>query len=165
MLAFCGTDQCLMDANGRVKFSPRLLADFAKDGNDVVLHCLPEGAVAVYPEKVYEAMRRPEANAAERAAQSMVFRREQRRFGAWSVPQRISAQGRVTIPPEFRDFAGLSAAGSVVVVGVEIGVEIWDRARWQDEQKKLMEHAREKGERELNDDLTGQFDHQGTRQS
>jgi len=165
MLAFCGTDQCLMDANGRVKLSPRLLADFARDGNDVVLHCLPEGAVAVYPEKVYEAMRRPEANAAERAAQSMVFRREQRRFGAWSVPQRISAQGRVTIPPEFRDFAGLSAAGSVVVVGVEIGVEIWDRARWQEEQKKLMEHAREKGERELNDDLTGQFNHQETRQS
>ena len=153
MLEFCGTDKCQMDANGRVKLSPRVLEDFARSGGDVVLHCLPEGAVAVYPEKIYLAMRQTESNAAERAGQSMVFRREQRRFGAWSTSQKISAQGRITIPPEYRDFAGLTAAGSVVVAGVEIGVEIWDSARWQEEQLKMMEHAREKGERELADDL------------
>jgi len=68
-------------------------------------------------------------------------------------PQRISTQGRITIPPEYRDFAGLSAAGGIVVAGVEIGIEIWDRARWQEEQKNLMEHAREKGEREMAGDL------------
>ena len=155
MLSFCGTDKCQMDANGRVKLSPRVLEDFARSGSDVVLHCLPEGAVAVYPEKVFEAMRHAESNAAERAGKSMVYRREQRRFGAWSCSQRISAQGRVTIPPEYREFAGLAAAGSVVVAGVEIGVEIWDAARWQEEQRKLMEHAREKGEQEMDDDLLG----------
>ena len=155
MLSFCGTDRCLMDANGRIKFSPRVLEDFARSGSEVVLHCLPEGAVAVYPEKVYEAMRNAEPNAAERAGKSMLFRREQRRFGAWSMPCKISTQGRVTIPPEYREFAGLAAAGSVVVAGVEIGVEIWDAARWQEEQRKLMEHAREKGEQEMNDDLLG----------
>ena len=151
MLSFCGTDRCLMDANGRIKFSPRVLEDFARSGSEVVLHCLPEGAVAVYPEKVYESMRNAEPNAAERAGKSMLFRREQRRFGAWSMPYKISTQGRITIPPEYRDFAGLSA--NVIVVGVEIGVEIWDRARWMEEQKNIMEHAREKGERELADDL------------
>ena len=67
MLSFCGTDRCLMDANGRIKFSPRVLEDFARSGSEVVLHCLPEGAVAVYPEKVYESMRNAEPNAAERA--------------------------------------------------------------------------------------------------
>ena len=161
MLAFCGTDKCQMDANGRVKLSPRVLEDFARNGSDVVLHCLPEGAVAVYPEKVFEAMRHAESNAAEQAGKSMLYRREQRRFGAWSCPQRISAQGRVTIPPEYRDFAGLSAAGSVVVAGVEIGVEIWDAARWQEEQRKMMEHAREKGEQEINDDLLGSIPDRG----
>ena len=153
MLAFCGTDRCQMDANGRVKLSPRVLEDFARSGSDVVLHCLPEGAVAVYPEKVYEAMRRPASDAAEQAGRSLVFRRELRRFGAWSSSQRISGQGRVTIPPEYRDFAGLSAAGGIVVVGVEIGVEIWDRTRWQKEQQNFMEHAKEKGEREMEEDL------------
>lgn len=153
MLSFCGTDRCQVDANGRVKLSPRILEDFARSGSEVVLHCLPEGAIAVYPEKVYAAMRCPETDAAERAGRSMVFRRELRRFGAWSTQQRISPQGRLTIPPEYRDFAGLTAAGNAVVVGVEIGVEIWDRARWQEEQKNLMEHAREKGEREMAEDL------------
>ena len=151
MLSFCGTDRCQMDANGRIKFSPRVLEDFARNGNEVVLHCLPEGAVAVYPEKVYESMRNTEPNAAERAGKSMLFRREQRRFGAWSTPEKISTQGRITIPPEYRDFAGLS--GNVIVVGVEIGVEIWDRARWMEEQKNIMEHAREKGEKEVAGDL------------
>ncbi|MBQ9338029.1 MAG: hypothetical protein IJS14_12115 [Lentisphaeria bacterium] len=151
MLSFCGTDRCLMDANGRIKFSPRVLEDFARSGSEVVLHCLPEGAVAVYPEKVYEAMRNTEQNAAERAGKSLVFRREQRRFGAWSTPAKITTQGRITIPPEYRDFAGLS--GNVIVVGVEIGVEIWDRAKWQEEQKNIMDHAREKGEREVAGDL------------
>ena len=41
MLAFCGTDKCQMDANGRVKLSPHVLEDFARSGSDVVLHCLP----------------------------------------------------------------------------------------------------------------------------
>ena len=54
---------------------------------------------------------------------------------------------------EYREFAGLTAAGSIVVVGVEIGVEIWDRTRWQEEQKNFMEHARKKGEHEMSDDL------------
>ena len=81
----------------------------------------------------------------------MLFRREQRRFGAWSTPEKISTQGRITIPPEYRDFAGLS--GNVIVVGVEIGVEIWDRARWMEDQKNIMEHAREKGEKEVAGDL------------
>ena len=153
MLSFCGTDRCQMDANGRVKLSPRVLEDFSRSGGDVVLHCLPEGAIAVYPEKIYEAMRRMETDAAERAGRSMVFRRELRRFGAWSTPQRISTQGRITIPPEYRDFAGLSTDGNIVVAGVEIGVEIWDRTRWQEEQKNFMEHARKKGEHEMSDDL------------
>ena len=83
----------------------------------------------------------------------MLFRRELRRFGAWSVSQRITPQGRLTIPPEYRDFAGLNTGGNVVVVGVEIGIEIWDRERWKTEQMNCMEHARAKGENEMSADL------------
>lgn len=153
MLSFCGMDRCLLDASGRVKLSPRVLEDFAHSGNEVVLHCLPEGAVAVYPENVYQKMRTAAADAAERAGQSMLFRRELRRFGAWSVSQRITQQGRITIPPEYRDFAGLKTGGNTVVVGVEIGIEIWDLERWKAEQMNCMEHARAKGETEMSADL------------
>ena len=53
MLSFCGIDKCSVDANGRIKLSPRVIDDFAAHGGDVVLHCLPEGTIAVYPEAVY----------------------------------------------------------------------------------------------------------------
>ena len=84
MLAFCGIDKCSVDANGRIKLSPRVIEDFSARGKDVVLHCLPEGTIAVYPEDVYHEMRKHENNPAERAADSIVFRRTLRRFGAWT---------------------------------------------------------------------------------
>ena len=84
---------------------------------------------------------------------SMVFRRTLRRFGAWSQSEKISAQGRITLPQEYRDHAGLVPGGDVMVVGNEIGVEIWSRERWLEEQKMIMEHEREKGEREMESDL------------
>ncbi len=156
MLAFCGQERGLVDANGRVKFSPRTQGDFrSRGGDEVVLHCLPEGALAVYPEEIYMAMRQGEARPAERAGGSLVYRRELRRFGALSQSERISPQGRITLPPSFREHAGLPAGGEMVVVGVEIGVELWARERWEREQARIQEHMTEKGDREMAADLAG----------
>jgi DNA-binding transcriptional regulator/RsmH inhibitor MraZ len=166
MLSFCGLDRCSVDSNGRIKLSPRVMEDFSSRGGDVVMHCLPEGAVAVYPEDVYLAMRRTEPNPAARAAESFVFRRTLRSFGAWSQSERISAQGRITLPPAFREHAGIAAGAEAVVVGVEIGIEIWSPERFAEEQRKLQEHMLEKGEREMATDLlsgAGQAQAQGPR--
>ena len=58
MLAFCGHDCCSIDSNGRIKFSPRVIKDFDdKCRGDVVMHCLPEGGIAIYPEDIYLEMR------------------------------------------------------------------------------------------------------------
>ncbi len=149
MLSFCGIDKCLMDSNGRVKLSPRVLDDFAARGGDVVLRCLPEGSVAVYPEEIYLEMRKGEVNPAERAGQSMLFRRTLRSFGAMSQSEKISAQGRVTLPPTYREHAGLKNGGDAMVVGVEIGIEIWSCERWNEEQRKIQDYMMEKGEREM----------------
>ena len=92
-------------------------------------------------------------NPAQRAAGSMVFRRTLRRFGAWSQSEKISAQGRITLPAEYREHAGLLPGGEVMVVGNEIGVELWSRERWMEEQKMILEHEREKGRREMESDL------------
>lgn len=160
MLSFCGQDSGTVDANGRVKFSPRIVADF-KDNCDgeVVLHALPEGALAVYPEDVYTRMRRNDIKPAENAGSSLVFRRNLRRFGSLSSSEKISAQGRVTIPPAFREPLGLTGNQEIVVVGVEIGVEIWNASQWNEELSKINEHVTEKGEREMAADLM--FDKNG----
>lgn len=41
----------------------------------------------------------------------------------------IDSQGRVVIPPMFREFAGLSK--EVVIVGVSTHAELWDREKWE----------------------------------
>ncbi len=154
MLAFCGQDYCQIDANGRVKLSPRVISDFMeKCSGEIVMHCLPEGALAIYPENIYLDMRRQEEAPATRAASSMVFRRELRRFGALSSADRITAQGRLTIPHGFREYAGLLPGTEIVVVGVEIGVELWNAERWNAELMKMNEHAIARGESEMADDL------------
>ena len=153
MLSFCGMDKCSVDANGRIKLGPRFLEDFAMRGGEIVLHCLPEGAIAVYPEDIYLEMRRSETNPAEHAAGSFVYRRTLRRFGTMSQPERISAQGRITLPQMFRDHADIRNGKEVIVAGVEIGIEIWNVERWKEEQARIHEHMIRKSEQEMEQDL------------
>ncbi len=153
MIPFCGFDRCQVDANGRIKLSPRVLADFKASGSDPVLHCLPEGAIAVYPEEAFLAMRGNDGHSAERAGESFVVRRTMRRFGAMSRSEAISPQGRLTLPAYFREYAGLTGKSQAVVVGVEIGVEIWSQDRWEQEQQRFGVHMAEKGRREMDADL------------
>ena len=142
-----------MDSNGRIKLSPRVLEDFMRTGPDLVLRCLPEGSIGVYPESVFLAMRGSSENTVQQAANSILYRRTLRSFNAMSQPEKISAQGRITLPGAFRDFAGLILGKEVVVVGVDIGVEIWSRERWEEEQKKIMHHMDERGDLEMAADL------------
>ena len=48
---------------------------------------------------------------------------------------------------------GLNPGEDIIVVGVEIGVEIWNADRWNEELLKINTHAEEKGEREMAADL------------
>jgi len=153
MVKFCGQDRCLIDANGRIKLPPRLLADFREDGPDVVLHCLPEGALGAYPPPVWTQMRQTEARPAVRAARSVVFRRELRVFGAMTQTERISNQGRITIPTHFRPLLDLAAGQEVMLVGCEIGVEIWNGELWQREFRVLWDHEARRGEAQMHADL------------
>ncbi|OPZ23488.1 MAG: cell division protein MraZ [Lentisphaerae bacterium ADurb.BinA184] len=153
MTAFYGQDSCLLDANGRIKLSPHFLSDFRRSGNEVVLHCLAEGALGVYPAHAWEQMRQADAQPAARAAQSLVFRRQLRRFGALTEVETITNQGRVTVPVRFRERLGLRPGTEVVVVGCEIGVEIWNAESWQAEAELFIEHERQRGTAEMAADL------------
>ncbi|MFW5893949.1 MAG: division/cell wall cluster transcriptional repressor MraZ [Verrucomicrobiota bacterium] len=152
-MAFCGQDYCTVDANGRVKLSPRLLMDFGQLGESVVVHCLPEGALGVYPLSVWRQMRERETESEPAAARSIVARRQLRRFGALSQVDSISRQGRITIPVSFREIVGLSAGTEAVLVGVEIGIEVWSAERWNAEFQTLLQHEQDKAEREMQADL------------
>lgn len=143
-----------MDGNGRIKLAQHFIDDFQlKCGGELVMHGLPEQAIALYPEDVYLAMRRQELESVDRVASSFVARRSMRRFGALTRPELLTRQGRVTIPATFRDYAELTPGTEVYVIGVEIGVEIWNAARYLAEMAAIQEHWQEKSRREVADDL------------
>ena len=75
---------------------------------------------------------------------------------AGSAPGRSRAkspQGRITLPQMFKEHAGIENGTDAVVVGIEIGVELWSLERWEAEQRKIMEHSMKKDELEMMRDL------------
>lgn len=153
MIRFCGQEKCLIDSNGRVKLSPRFLQDFRCEGDEVVLHCLPEGALGVYPMATWTQMRQSEGRPAAKAAQSVVFRRQLRRFGALTQQATITRQGRITIPAPFRALTELDPGLEAYLVGCEIGVEIWNTTTWKQEMEALREHELRRAGAEMEADL------------
>jgi DNA-binding transcriptional regulator/RsmH inhibitor MraZ len=153
MNEFYGEEKCLIDANGRVKICPRFLELFRAMGDKVVLHCLPEGALAVYPQQAWQQMRQFEPRPAARAATSLLHRRQMRRFGALTQIERLSNQGRLTIPNLFRDRLNLGPGAEACMVGCEIGIEIWNAGAWLVEAERVTEHELERGEAEMLADL------------
>ncbi|MBN2449453.1 MAG: hypothetical protein JXR77_03635 [Lentisphaeria bacterium] len=144
MVRFCGQDRCVIDANGRLRLPPRQAADFAQVGSAVMLHVLPEGALGVYPAALWEDLNGVDEAAVRRALGDIVTRRLLRRLGAWTQPETLSNQGRLTIPHAFRGVLGLVPGSEAVVTGCGIGLEIWSAAHWAAESSLLFEHEEER---------------------
>ncbi|MCF7854315.1 MAG: hypothetical protein K9N51_05920 [Candidatus Pacebacteria bacterium] len=153
-MQFAGQDKCRIDANGRIKLTPRFLDDFRNAADDVILHCLVEGALGVYPASVWKQMRQAEPRPAARAATSTLFRRQLRRFGAFTQVETITNQGRITVPTHFRDTLNLQPRTEVIMVGCEIGIEIWNAEAWRKEAQIILEHQQKKAIAEMEADLT-----------
>lgn len=120
---FLGTHTPRLDDKGRLtlpaKFREALAGGLmVTKGQD---HCL-----FVFPRAEFEEMARKVAaasftNAAVRAYQRYLF--------AGTDEQRPDGQGRVSIAPELRRYAGLSK--DCVVIGAINRLEIWDAAAWE----------------------------------
>ncbi len=156
-MKFCGQERCIIDGNGRIKLGANILRDFQENSDQsVILHCLVEGALAVYPPSVWMQMRGDDQTKEIKAANSVVFRRSLRRFGAFSLSAMISNQGRITIPNSYREHADLVLNSEIMVVGCEIGLEIWNCDRWYNEMKLIHQHVLDKNKNEMDADLTGE---------
>ena len=154
MLPFCGQENCLVDANGRVRLTQRWVEDFMQRcRGEVVLHGLPEGAIALYPEEVYRDMRAREIGSLEQLGTSFALRRSLRRFGALTVMDTITRQGRITLPVQLREFAGIAPGSEVSIVGAEVGVEIWEAKRFAAEMAAIGEHLTQRREAEMAKEL------------
>ena len=121
---FVGTHRHSIDDKGRVilpvKFRSRLEAGaYMAKGRD--------GCVSVYPADEWE---RVASKVREMSTEGEMQRRAARAFFAGASEFAPDRQGRVQVPANLRDFAGLTS--DVVVVGVHSRVEIWDAGRWDE---------------------------------
>ncbi len=154
MLQFCGLEKTLLDTSGRLKLSARLQQSFTNYGSTtVVLYCLPEGAIGIYPLTEWEKIK-PNLEAIQRDFTSSVLaRRQMRMMGSMTTQETLSNQARITLPQLFREMCGIEAGMEVMVVGSEFGIEVWSLPRWQTEMKLMQQHTVEKGEMEMSADL------------
>jgi transcriptional regulator MraZ len=119
---FYGTHEHTIDEKNRLTLPAKFRDGL---GGDVVLVRGIDKTVDVYPRKNWEASveRITDLDSLTREA------REMKRFvfsGATVVE--VDKQGRVLVPPDLADHAGLGR--DVAVVGVHDHIEIWGRPEW-----------------------------------
>ena len=119
---FMGTYTPKLDDKGRL-FLPAKFRDRLAEG--VVVTQGQENCLVVWPEDVFmqEARRAQATPLTSRGARD--YARVLFAGADEGVPDK---QGRISIPPPLREYAGLDR--EVVVIGVMDRIEIWDPARW-----------------------------------
>jgi MraZ protein len=122
MVAAFGTSWQKLDEKGRIilpaKSRPELAAGtYLTRGQD---RC-----VFLFSEAQFEAYRQETALNAPPGIPPIAFDRV---FFSSVVAQDIDKQGRITVPAELRDYAGLER--ELAVVGLAKRMEIWDAKRW-----------------------------------
>jgi MraZ protein len=121
---FLGEFQHSLDAKGRV-ILPAKYRDQLAEGAFVTKG--RGGCLSVFTPKEFEVV------ATEIREQSKRGQRElnaARSFFGGTTEVRADKQGRVALPPNLREYAGLDR--EVVLVGLFSRIEIWDRARWHE---------------------------------
>lgn len=120
---FLGTHHPRLDDKGRL-FLPAKFREELAEG--VVVTKGQERCLFVFP--VAEFARVTQALSAAPVTQRAV-RDYSRVFFASASDEVPDKQGRITIPPPLRQYAGLSK--ECVVIGANTRVEIWDTAAWE----------------------------------
>ncbi len=123
---FTGAYEHSLDSKGRL-ILPAKFRDQLQGGGWLTQPT--SSCLALFPRDVYEqvaAMHRERQRGGEEAASAQA-----RAFFARSFEVIADSQGRIAIPVGLRDKVGITK--EVTVIGNNSRVEIWDRARWSEE--------------------------------
>lgn len=113
-----------IDAKGRL-IVPSKFRDLL--GDEFVVTKGADGCLVVYDNEGW--------NAFEETLQAMPMNRKEVRqvarfFLAGAADVEVDKQGRILVPTDLRDYAGLEK--EVVLIGMADKIEIWSRERWED---------------------------------
>ena len=135
-MRYSGLTKCKVDSAGRIRLPQRVIDDLLpanSDSAELVLYCLPEGALALFTVQTWQLIRSKTPEETPDLLTDLELRRRSRRIAANSDSVVITAQGRITVPPLFREKLGFSEGAELIVTGNERGYEIWNSERWAKE--------------------------------
>ena len=128
-----------MDAKGRIAIPQGLRVELqAQDKPPILTSCIDVPAVGVYDHDRWVKIEQRLANMSQVQPEVQKIRRLIV-SGAEECP--VDSQGRVRVPAHLRDYAGLSK--QCLVAGMGERIEIWDRARFDQEIASIRENGEE----------------------
>lgn len=119
---YLGTFTQKLDDKGRL-FLPAKFREQLRKG--LVITRQQERCLAIWPADVFAA---EVERAATGPSTSQRIREYQRMVASGASDESPDAQGRVTVPPALRTYAGL--VKDIVVIGAINRLEIWDQEKW-----------------------------------
>lgn len=126
-MRFIGRFPHTIDDKGRLSIPSRFRQTLQDRGQNVLVLTDFDACITAYPLDVW-------ARLEERLQDQSNFERDIRAFlrlfysGASESP--VDGQGRILIPPQHREKAGLTR--EVIIVGALNRIEIWDQDRWEE---------------------------------
>jgi len=129
-----------MDAKGRISIPAGLRVELQveKDRPPFLTNLADCPALGLYAHDHWLEIERRLETMSQIQPEVQSFRRL---FVSGAVESPIDAQGRVLIPPHLREHAGLER--EVIIAGVGRRIEIWDKARFDEELQQTRDRSRE----------------------
>ena len=132
-MIFAGEYEHRIDPQGRVSIPARFKLEFI-DG--IVLGRAYDNCVVVYTPEEWE---RAATDISQQPATSASARKLARLTFSGAFTGTLDRNGRVVVPVQLREYAGLGE--DVVIVGTGRFIEIWSAAAWAEERRVLVTEA------------------------
>ena len=129
---FRGSSSHKLDQKGRLSIPARFKKDIESDGSSLLFLTRMDNCIRAYPEQTWLQI---EQKFKEQKIKTEKMRRFFRAFIGSVAECEIDKQGRIIIPQNLREYAGLEK--EIVLVGVLEHFEIWSDANWKEENDKL----------------------------
>jgi len=133
-LSFLGQYEHTLDAKNRLTIPAKFRAQLSEG---VVLAKEQETCLAIRPASAWRGF--TEEMRQMGSPWNQDYRDFQRRYTAGAFDAQLDAAGRIMLPQALIDKARLSR--EVVLIGNLDTIEVWDRARWREEEARLDESA------------------------
>lgn len=125
---FVGRAEHTVNKDGRISI-PSKMRDVIKkkfDADDLYLVLMPSNIICLYPAEEFESLVDSMSDPQGGATLDQIL--EMERICAFAEPCKLDGSGRIVIPTEMRQDAGISQ--DALVVGAKSRIEIWDPKHW-----------------------------------